>query len=137
MSVIQTALPVSDSPLWRIGLYNCKRTDRLQVGNRVAASKTAQRLIRLVREAGFDVVGWGLKKYSKKSEHGYTLTITIGQSAIVLHTYPEWRSATINIETCGQRRYCKGAMRRLKKSAKTFYGAKKHLEVEAPPLPLM
>ncbi len=148
MSVVHTALPESDSPLWRIGLYHCKRVARLQVGNRLAAKDTAERLDNLLLLAGFSVIRSAIRRrapsaqgdfdtYSKESEHGYTHKVSIGQSSIVFHTYPEWGTVTISIETCGDLAYCRNAMHKLVDSSKLFFGAVEFIVVEAPALPLV
>lgn len=137
MSQVHMALPDSNSPLWRIGLYDCENAARLKVGARTAARKTKQQLDSIVARAGFDVIRSTFDIYSDYSEHGYTHKISIGQSSIVFHTYPEWGTVTINIETCGDYAYCRRAMRKLVRLSKLYFSTRKTVVLEAPSLPLV
>jgi S-adenosylmethionine/arginine decarboxylase-like enzyme len=54
----------------------------------------------LVRGAGLTLFGSSVERYSDEEQHGYTYLAWIGESAIDIHTWPEYGSAIVNTHLC-------------------------------------
>lgn len=80
--------------------YHCKKTDRLSVGTGEHLSKMRTKIDDLVRGAGLTLFGSSVERYSDEEQHGYTYLAWIGESAIDIHTWPEYDSVIANTHLC-------------------------------------
>ena len=80
--------------------YHCRKKDRLVVGNGEHLSEMRTAIDDLVREAGLTLFGSSVERYSDEEHHGYTYLAWIGESAIDIHTWPEYNSAIVNTHLC-------------------------------------
>lgn len=80
--------------------YSCKRADRLEVGTGEHLAEMRTAIDDLVRAAGLTLFGSSVERYSDEAKHGYTYLAWIGESAIDIHTWPEYGSAIVNTHLC-------------------------------------
>ena len=80
--------------------YNCKNENRLVVGTGEHLSKMRTAIDDLVRGSGLTLFGSSVERYSNEENHGYTYLAWIGESAIDIHTWPEYGSAIVNTHLC-------------------------------------
>ncbi len=88
-----------------IALYGCKNLRYLEVGGGrltrwFTLGNQRLRLDWLIRSAGFSCFGSHIHCFSNLPTDGYTYVMIIGQSAINLHTYPEYGTVSVTIVTC-------------------------------------
>ena len=119
-----------------IVLRQCLRLENLKVGGGLIAGwfrlqRHRRNLVELVCMAGFTCFGSGIQRYSRNPRHGFTLVVTIGQSAIVFHTYPEYGTVTALAVTCSGEDSHGFATRKLKQLLARHFVA---TEVESKPL---
>ncbi|MBI3572553.1 S-adenosylmethionine decarboxylase [Candidatus Kaiserbacteria bacterium] len=80
--------------------YDCKKRDRLVVGTPEHLGQMREAIDKLIRNAGLTLFGSSVERYSDQAHHGYTYLAWIGESAIDIHTWPEYRSAIANTHLC-------------------------------------
>ncbi len=78
----------------------CRTDARLETGSASRLQLSRQALRNIVKTAGYTVFGSNAHRYSKDPSDGYTVTIIIGQSAMIFHTYPEKNLVTLCSVTC-------------------------------------
>ena len=88
-----------------IVLYGCKNIPAMQVGGGMLAGwfklhRIKARLDRLTERSGFSCFGSLIERFSHQADHGYTYVRVLGQSAINVHTYPEWGTVSALVVTC-------------------------------------
>lgn len=78
----------------------CREDERLQTGSDSRLQLSRKAIVRIVRAAGYTVFGSNAHRYSSNPKDGFTVTIIIGQSAMIFHTYPEKDLVTSCCVTC-------------------------------------
>ncbi|HEX7651098.1 MAG TPA: hypothetical protein VF439_00040 [Candidatus Paceibacterota bacterium] len=128
-------VPMSESPLWRVIFYGCRHINRLRVQDDDTLKRRRTDYDQMLKDAGLEIIGQGVIKYSEDGAHGYTYVTGLLQSGAMGHTYPDpgWESVTVVFETCGP---VKKLVKRAVKSLRWYLGAMAVVWQELPPAPL-
>lgn len=110
------------------GLYACRNMKNLQVGGGWLVGWFRLMYIRwvilgMIRDAGFSCFGVRIRRFSWQADHGFTLVVILGQSAINIHTYPENGTVSVWIVTCPGEDDDGSATSRLEKKLAGYFGA--------------
>lgn len=89
-----------ESVIQPAGFYTCANTDALTAGDDSHLSSIKDQIDRAITVAGLTLFGSQSVRYSNEAAHGYTYLAWIGESAIDIHTWPEFGSAIVNAHTC-------------------------------------
>ena len=99
--------------LFLIDLYECKQ------GRLVDADRIQEGMLKAARLMGAEVIGHSFHTFKPWGVSG---TVTIAESHLAIHTWPEYDFAAVSLETCGHRMDHQRAYSYLA----NFFGSKRH-----------
>ena len=113
-----------------IVLRGCDHLEFLQVGGgrfkRLFTLRARKKQLEVfIRRAGFSCFNPHITHYSDSPTDGYTFQVLLRQSAIAIHTYPEYGVLTASIVTCSGEDGGGGAAKLLKVLLRNHCGAEK------------
>ena len=118
------------------GFYDCSEAKLLIAGNPKHLESVQKKIDELVRAAGLTLFGSYAERYSNKSIHGYTYLAWIGESAIDIHTWPEYGSVIANVHICNLNSKNEEKLEKLFENFKEFFGSGVPVLPSATRLPL-
>ncbi len=126
----------AESVIQPAAFYACKKRDRLVVGTPTHLADMRTAIDELVTNAGLTLFGSSIERYSDEEHHGYTYLAWIGESAIDIHTWPEYKSAIVNTHLCNIHTNNEIKVEKFFAGVRRFYGSRAPLVGTPVRLPL-